>query len=200
MTKVNVMVDMETRVALVGPNGAGKSTLVKTMMGDIPELDGYRFIHNKMRIGVFTQHHTEMLDGKMTAVEQMSKCYPDETEENIRRHLGSFGISGKLALEPMYLLSGGQKSRISFALITWERPHVLMLDEPTNHLDFDAISALIVALNKYEGGLIVVSHDQYFLSALCDRLYVVDAGTVTKFDGDIADYRKSVLAMKKTKK
>jgi len=200
MTQVNVMVDMETRIALVGPNGAGKSTLVKTLMGNIPELDGYRFIHNKLRVGVFTQHHTEMLDNKMSAVEQMMKHYPDETGENVRKHLGSFGISGNLALRPMYLLSGGQKSRVSFALITWEKPHILMLDEPTNHLDFDSINALIVALNKYEGGLIVVSHDQYFLSALCDRLYVVDAGTVTKFDGDIADYRKSVLAMKKTKK
>ena len=129
----------------------------------------------------------------------MSKFFPDETEEVVRRHLGSFGISGKLAMKPMYLLSGGQKSRISFALICWERPHVLMLDEPTNHLDLDAITALIDALNNYEGGLIVVSHDQYFLSALCDRLYIVDAGTVTKFEGDIKDYRKHVLAAMKKK-
>ena len=96
----------------------------------------------------------------------------------------------------MYLLSGGQKSRISFALITWERPHVLLLDEPTNHLDMSAINALIDALNDYEGGLIVVSHDQYFLNSLCDLMYVVDDGKAAKFDGDIKDYRKSVLANK----
>lgn len=96
----------------------------------------------------------------------------------------------------MYLLSGGQKSRISFALITWERPHVLLLDEPTNHLDMSAINALIDALNDYEGGLLVVSHDQYFLNSLCDLMYVVDDGKAAKFDGDIKDYRKYVLANK----
>ena len=120
--------------------------------------------------------------------------YPDETSEKLRQHLGSFGISGNLALRPMYLLSGGQKSRVAFAYCTWIKPHILLLDEPTNHLDFDAINALIVALNNYEGGLVVVSHDQYFLSALCDRLYVVSDGSVTQFDGDIDDYRKQLLA------
>lgn len=143
---------------------------------------------------MFTQHHMDMLDSRLSPVEQLMKFNPDETSENIRKHLGSFGISGNLALRPMYLLSGGQKSRVSFALITWDKPHILLLDEPTNHLDFDAINALIVALNNYEGGLVVVSHDQYFLSALCDRLYVVDNGTVTQFDGDIDDYRKHILS------
>ena len=196
LKKVNVNVDMETRIALVGPNGAGKSTLVKTLIGQIENLDGYRFIHGKLRIGVFTQHHMDMLDARLSAVEQLMKAHPDETSEKVRTHLGSFGINGNLALRPMYLLSGGQKSRVSFALITWNKPHILMLDEPTNHLDFDSINALIVALNNYEGGLVVVSHDQYFLSALCDRLYVVDSNGVNQFDGDIDDYRKYLLANK----
>ena len=178
LKKVNISVDMETRIALVGPNGAGKSTLVKSMIGQLNCIDGYRFIHNKLRVGVFTQHHMDMLDARLSACEQLMKFHPDETSEKIRMHLGSFGISGNLALRPMYLLSGGQKSRVSFAMITWDKPHILMLDEPTNHLDFDAINALIIALNNYEGGLVVVSHDQYFLSALCDRLYVVDTNGV----------------------
>lgn len=179
LKKVNINVDMETRIALVGPNGAGKSTIVKTITGQLDIIDGYRFIHGKLRVGVFTQHHQDLLDSRLSAVEQMMALYPDETAEKIRQHLGSFGISGNLALRPMYLLSGGQKSRVSFAVITWTKPHILLLDEPTNHLDFDAINALIVALNNFEGGLVVVSHDQYFLSALCDRLYVVDNGTVS---------------------
>ena len=133
----------------------------------------------------------------MSAVEQLMDKYPDETSEKMRQHLGSFGISGNLALRPMYLLSGGQKSRVSFALITFDKPHVLLLDEPTNHLDFDAINSLIIALNNFEGGLVVVSHDQYFLSALCDRLYVVDHNGVNQFDGDIDDYRKYLLSMQK---
>jgi ATP-binding cassette subfamily F protein 3 len=194
LKRVNINVDMETRIALVGPNGAGKSTIVKSLTGEIDILDGYRFIHNKLRVGVFTQHHMDMLDARLSAVEQMMKNYPEETSEKIRNHLGSFGITGNLALRPMYLLSGGQKSRVSFAMITWEKPHILLLDEPTNHLDFDAINALIVALNNFEGGLVVVSHDQYFLSALCDRLYIVDNQTVTQFDGDIDDYRKHIIA------
>ena len=119
--------------------------------------------------------------------------YPLETAERFRMHLGSFGISGNMALRPMYLLSGGQKSRVSFAIITWEKPHILLLDEPTNHLDFDAINALIVALNNFEGGLVVVSHDEYFISALCDRLYVVNKGCVKQFDGDLGDYRRSIM-------
>ena len=97
----------------------------------------------------------------------------------------------------MYLLSGGQKSRVSFAMITWEKPHILMLDEPTNHLDFDAINALIVALNNFEGGLVVVSHDEYFLSALCDKLYIVNKGRVKHFDGTLQDYRKQVQSQLK---
>ena len=107
LKKVNVNVDMETRIALVGPNGAGKSTLVKTLIGQIENLDGYRFIHGKLRIGIFTQHHMDMLDARLSAVEQLMKANPDETSEKIRTHLGSFGIAGNLALRPMYLLSGG---------------------------------------------------------------------------------------------
>jgi len=195
LNNVNINVDMETRIALVGPNGAGKSTLVKTLVGQIEHLGGYRFIHPKLRVGIFTQHHMDMLDARLSAVEQLMKAHPDETGEKVRAHLGSFGISGNLALRPMYLLSGGQKSRVSFAMITWDKPHILMLDEPTNHLDFDAINALIIALNNFEGGLVVVSHDQYFLSALCDRLYVVDSNGVNQFDGDIDDYRKYLLSL-----
>jgi ATP-binding cassette subfamily F protein 3 len=132
------------------------------------------------------------LDLKMSAVEQMMTRWTDVPAEKFRAHLGSFGITNNMALRPMYLLSGGQKSRVSFALITWEKPHILMLDEPTNHLDFDAINALIVALNNFEGGLVVVSHDEYFLNALCDRLYIVNKHKVKAFEGDLKEYRKLV--------
>ena len=94
----------------------------------------------------------------------------------------------------MYKLSGGQKSRVSFAIITWEHPHILMLDEPTNHLDYDAINALIDALIHFEGGLVVVSHDEYFLTALCDQLYIVDKNKVVKFNGDVKAYRAIVTS------
>ena len=193
LDRVNLNIDMETRIALVGPNGAGKSTLLKALLGELTVFHGHCFIHNRLRIGVFTQHHIEGLDLRLSAVEQMMVSFPGNHSEKIRSHLGSFGISGNLALRPMYLLSGGQKSRVAFSMITWVKPHVLLLDEPTNHLDFDAINALIVALNNFEGGIVVVSHDQYFLSSVCDRLYVVKNKKVKIFEGDIDDYRKSLL-------
>lgn len=191
--RASINIDLETRIALIGPNGAGKSTLVKALMGDLEITDGKRFIHNRLRVGVFTQHHMDSLDLKMSAVEQMRAKFPGESVETFRFHLGAFGISNYFALCPMYLLSGGQKSRVSFAIITWEKPHILMLDEPTNHLDFDAINALIVGLHNFEGGLVVVSHDEYFLNALCDNLFVVDNKKVERFDGDLKDYRKSIM-------
>jgi len=193
LDKVNMNIDLETRIALIGPNGGGKSTLVKALNGLLELQDGYRFLHNRLRIGLFTQHHMDSLDLRLSAVEQLMQKYPEESSERFRSHLGSFGITGNMALRPMYLLSGGQKSRVSFAVITWEKPHILMLDEPTNHLDFDAINALIVALNNFEGGLVVVSHDEYFLSALCDKLYVVNKNRCTAFDGDLKDYRKQLM-------
>lgn len=117
---VNLEIDMETRVAFVGPNGAGKSTLLNTLIGKLDILDGDRIINGKVKVGVFTQHHMEILDPRLTALEFFHKRFPQERAEALMRHLGSFGVSDKLALKPMALLSGGQKSRVSFALITFE--------------------------------------------------------------------------------
>lgn len=113
---------METRIAFVGPNGAGKSTLLKTLIGDIDILDGNRIINGKVKVGVFTQHHMDILDPRLNALEFFHRKWPKERAEGLRRHLGSFGISNDLALKPMTLLSGGQKSRVSFAYITFEEP------------------------------------------------------------------------------
>ena len=159
MNNVNIEVDMDTRIALVGPNGAGKSTLVKTLTGKLDIIAGKRFINQKVRVGIFTQHHMDMLDPRLSALETLHQAHPKMSSEDLRRHLGGFGLSGPLALRPMSLLSGGQKSRVAFALITFNEPHILLLDEPTNHLDYDAINALILSLKGYVGGLLVVSHD-----------------------------------------
>ena len=117
---------------------------------------------------MFAQYHLEMLNWKKSALEQLEFMYPDTHMDNIRSHLAAFGISGSLALRPIYLLSGGQKSRVALAAVTMQNPHVLILDEPTNHLDMDAVNALIVALNSYSGGIVLVSHDQYFVGAVCN--------------------------------
>lgn len=124
----------------------------------------------------------------------MFDMFPGEhTTEEFRAHLGSFGITGNMALRPMYLLSGGQKSRVSFAIVTFTKPHILMMDEPTNHLDMDAVNALIIALNNFEGGIIIVSHDQYFVGSVCEQIWVVKNQRMKHFKGDFDEYKKSLL-------
>jgi len=171
---VNLDIDMDTRIAFVGPNGAGKSTLIKSFTGKIDILDGRRSINKKLTIGLFDQHHFESLNPRLSALETFRKRYPEIKAEPLMRHLGSFGISDKLATKPMQLLSGGQKSRVAFSLITYDEPQILLLDEPTNHLDYDAINALVESLRSYQGGLVIISHDQYFLNSLCNEISIID--------------------------
>lgn len=149
ISNVTIDVGLDSRIAIVGPNGAGKTTLLKALTGDLELFDGYSYIHNKLRIGFFTQHHVDNLDMRISAVEQMMEKFGPYESEAYRTHLGSFGISGNLGIRPMYLLSGGQKSRVAFAIVTWKKPHILIMDEPTNHLDIDAVNALIIALNAF---------------------------------------------------
>ena len=159
LKNVSLDIDMDTRIAFVGPNGAGKSTLIKTFTGKIDILEGHRSINGKLTIGLFDQHHFEGLNPRISALETFRLKYPEVKAEPLMRHLGSFGIGNDLATKPMQLLSGGQKSRVAFSLITYEGPQILLLDEPTNHLDYDAINALIESLKGFKGGLVVISHD-----------------------------------------
>jgi ATP-binding cassette subfamily F protein 3 len=149
-TNVNFGLDLESRIAVVGPNGAGKSTLLKVIFGDLEPTSGEVRRSGKVRIGKFSQHHVDQLDLSLSALEAFQRAYPQATPADIRKHLGSMGLGGNLALQPMRTLSGGQKSRAAFAQIMWQRPHLLLLDEPTNHLDLDAVEALINALNEFE--------------------------------------------------
>ena len=138
----------------------------------------------------FTQHHVNTLDLSATAVEFLARSFPGATPEAVRAHLGSFGVSGDLALQRMKTLSGGQKSRVAFALLTWKKPHVLLLDEPSNNLDVETIDAVIVALGNFGGAVVLVSHDQHFVESVCDEIFVVSHGAVRKFKGTFKDYRR----------
>jgi len=122
--------------------------------------------------------------------------FPGSTPETYRNYLGSFGITGNLALRPNYLLSGGQKSRVAFALAVWNNPQILVLDEPTNHLDIDAVNALIIALNNYTGGVLIVSHDQHLISTVCDQIWYIRDNRLRKFQGDFDDYRTALASNK----
>ncbi|CDI79071.1 ATP-binding cassette sub-family F member 1, putative [Eimeria acervulina] len=193
----NLNIDMDSRIAICGLNGSGKSTLLKLLMGHNECTKGHIHRSGKLRIGYFTQQHIEQLDLTLNAVQSLQIRYPEAnlSDEAARTYLGQFGISNMLALEPLYILSGGQKSRVAIALIAYSNPHILLLDEPTNHLDLDAVQALIVALNEYAGGVVVVSHDSHLLSCVADEIYTLDKNTkrLLKFNGDFAEYKKQLL-------
>lgn len=193
---VNFNVDLDSRVALVGPNGAGKSTLVKLILGELEAQAGNVVRNSKLRATLFTQHHVAQLDLTKTPLEYLSVLFPGNKPEAIRAHLSQFGLAGDLALQKIGTLSGGQKSRVAFALCSWRKPHVLVLDEPTNHLDLDTIEALIVALGSFQGGVVIVSHDQHFVENVASEIFIVGEGKVQKHRGTFADYRKIAMGEK----
>jgi len=191
---INFGVDMESRIAIVGANGVGKTTLLKLLLGELSLTEGQLSRHNRLRTSFFTQHHVDQLELTLSPVEQFLKSFPGSNQEAIRSHLGSFGISGPMALRPMYLLSGGQKSRVAFAYSCWKNPHIMIMDEPTNHLDIDAVNALIIALNNFQGGVLIVSHDQHLIASVCDQIWYIKDKQLKKFHGDFEDYRKFIAS------
>ncbi len=124
---------------------------------------------------------------------QLAEKYPSHPPQKIRAHLGSMGVTGELQVRPVYTLSGGQRSRIALALITYEEPHLLLLDEPTNHQDLDTVQALIRALSEFQGGVLVISHDEHLITAVCDELWIIRERRVDLSEGDFDDYKESVL-------
>ncbi|XP_063772660.1 ATP-binding cassette sub-family F member 3 [Pseudophryne corroboree] len=186
---LSVSADLESRICVVGENGAGKSTMLKLLMGELSTVNGIRNAHRNLKIGYFSQHHVDQLDLNVNSVELLAKRFPGKTEEEYRHQLGSYGISGELAVRPVVSLSGGQKSRVAFAQMTMPCPNFYILDEPTNHLDMETIEALGQALNKFRGGVILVSHDERFIRLVCRELWVCENGGVTRMEGGFDEYR-----------
>ncbi|WFD44505.1 hypothetical protein MPSI1_003173 [Malassezia psittaci] len=170
---INFDVTMDSRMALVGSNGAGKSTLMKLLLNQITPLEGDAKRNSKLRIGYFSQHHIDQLDLTMNPVAFLASRFPGRTEQEYRQHLGSFGITGTTGLQKIATLSGGQKSRVAFAQLSLMKPHVLLLDEPTNHLDIEGLDALIDAINRWNGGVIVISHDERFINSCLNEMWCV---------------------------
>ncbi|GMY30595.1 ABC transporter F family member 3 [Fagus crenata] len=187
---LNFGIDLDSRIAMVGPNGIGKSTILKLIAGELQPSSGTVFRSAKVRIAVFSQHHVDGLDLTSNPLLYMMRCYPGVPEQKLRSHLGSLGVTGNLALQPMYTLSGGQKSRVAFAKITFKKPHILLLDEPSNHLDLDAVEALIQGLVLFQGGILMVSHDEHLISGSVEELWAVSDGKVSAFHGTFQDYKK----------
>jgi ATP-binding cassette subfamily F protein 3 len=190
---VNLNVTMESRVAIVGPNGVGKSTLLKLFTGELEPLDGTMTRSQKARVGYFSQHFLDSLDMDMTPIEHLKGLFPTMELVTIRTVLGRFGVSGTTALQQISELSGGQKSRVVFATISVQEPHVLLLDEPTNHLDIETVDALALALANFQGAVILVSHDQRLISSVCTELWLCQDLQVDTTLCDFGEYRQKVM-------
>lgn len=197
---LNIGVDMGSRVAIVGPNGAGKTTLMNLLSGDIaPSTGDFRKSH-KLRIGRYAQHFVDALSFDENPIEYLMNRFPEAglKPEQMRAQLGRFGLSGHHHLQPICKLSGGQKARVVFTSIALTNPHILLLDEPTNHLDMQSIDALSDAIEQFEGGVIIISHDSQLLSQVCDdeersEVWVVDNGEIERFDGYFEDYKAELV-------
>ncbi|KAK4697474.1 ATP-binding cassette, subfamily F, member 3, partial [Lecanoromycetidae sp. Uapishka_2] len=194
LSHIDLDVQLDSRIGIVGPNGAGKTTVLKLLIGQLTPLKGLISQNPRLRVGFFAQHHVDALDMNDSAVGFMAKNYHGKQDEEYRRHLGAFGITGTTGLQKMSLLSGGQKSRVAFACLSLTNPHILVLDEPSNHLDIEAMDALSLALRNFQGGVLMVSHDVTMLQNVCTQLWVCDAGRVEKFDGDVKAYKRRITA------
>lgn len=189
---LNLNTQSDSRICIVGENGAGKTTLLKILLGELEPVKGWRKANRSLCIGYFSQHHVDQLDMSMTSIELMAERYPGKPTELYRNRMGAFGVSGELATRPVSSLSGGQKSRVAFALIDMLNPNFLILDEPTNHLDMESIEALGNAILKFQGGVVLVSHDERLIRMICKELWVVKDGTVKSLDGGFDEYRNIV--------
>merc|ERR1719239_1739943 len=182
--------DLDTRLALVGPNGAGKSTLLKLIYGELIPTEGIIRRHNHLKMARYHQHMHEILEMDLSPLDYMLKCFPHIKErDEMRKVIGRYGITGKAQTAPMKQLSDGQKCRVVFAWLSWQIPHMLLLDEPTNHLDMETIDALADAINGFEGGVVLVSHDFRLIDQVADQIWICEKQMVTKWEGDILSYK-----------
>ena len=191
---IDLSLESGARYGLLGVNGSGKSTFIKTLAGELNVLSGRIVRSDKLNIGYFAQHQLDTLRPDQSPLWHIQKLNPDVREQEIRNFLGSFNFVGDAALQKTEPFSGGEKARLALAMIVWQKPNLLLLDEPTNHLDLDMRHALTLALQSFQGALIVVSHDRSLLEATTDSFLLIEQGRLKTFDGDLEDYRRYRLA------
>ena len=184
------------RIGLLGPNGAGKSTLIKSIVGTLPILDGDRETGTNIKVGYFSQHQVDDLDLSISAFIHIQRLDETKTEKQIRTYLGGFAFKGDKVKDPIRLFSGGEKARLAFAIISYQKPNILLMDEPTNHLDMEMRHALTVAIQTFKGAILLISHDRHLLNSSVDTFYLVDKGSLEIFDGDLDDYKNYILDIK----
>jgi ATP-binding cassette, subfamily F, member 3 len=199
LDRVTLRIDTDDRIALLGANGNGKSTLVKLLAGRLSPFSGNITRADKLSVGYFAQHQLDELELNASPYDHVRRLMPDAIESKIRGRTGAIGFSGNAGDTLVKNLSGGEKARLLLGLATFFGPNMIILDEPTNHLDIDSRAALAEAINEFPGAVIMVSHDRYLIGACADRLWVVADRTVTNYDGDLDDYRRTVLSTRGAK-
>ena len=187
---VSLSIESGARIGLLGVNGSGKSTLIKTIAGELTPLAGQIIRAEKLNVGYFAQHQLETLRSDQSPIWHIQQLSPQVREQEIRNFLGGFQFQGEMAMQAIAPFSGGEKARLALAMIVWQQPNLLLLDEPTNHLDLDMRHALTVALQSFQGALIVVSHDRSLLEATTDGFVFMHEQRLHHFDGDLNDYRQ----------
>lgn len=190
LKKVNLMLIAGDRIGLLGRNGQGKSTLIKTLCSVLKPVHGTVTLGKGIKIGYFAQHELDQLSGQMSALDHLRAIDHNAKEKDLRTFLGSFSFSGDKATQKVEDMSGGEQARLALAIVSYQKPNLLLLDEPTNHLDLDMREALSLALSTYKGALILVSHDRHLLEAIADKLWLIDDGNVSEFNGDLNDYQE----------
>ncbi len=200
LKNLSFRLDQDARIAFLGKNGNGKTTLAKIISGKLEPLSGEIKKSAKLNVAYFSQIQTEELDISKTAYDIMSRHMKNSSEVKVRAHLGRFGLTEDKANTRVEQLSGGEKSRLSLAIITKDSPNILILDEPTNHLDIASREALIDALNEYQGAIILITHDLHIIELACDRLWHIKNQTQQEFNGSIEDFKKELLSEDKPKR
>ena len=196
LKNVSTRVQFGDKIGILGANGAGKSTLIKLIMQELRPVLGTCYVPNSVLQGYFAQHHLEALDYKLTAIEALRKEFGSGvTHQQLYAQLGRFKLGDAMARRKIGTLSGVQKSRVAFAILTWFSPHLIIMDEPTNHLDMPTIDALAIALSEFDGTVLIVSHDQHFVETCCDTFWCVGNRKIKQFD----DFAKCRDYSKKTK-
>ena len=194
LNEINLSILGSTRVALLGANGAGKTTLIKSLAGVVPLVVGERAEGTHLRVGYFAQHQLEALDLQASCFLHLQRMTPNATEQSVRNFLGGFDFHGDRVFEAIEHFSGGEKARLALAMLAWQKPNLLLLDEPTNHLDIEVRHALTVALQAFEGAIIMISHDRHLIKNTVDQFWLVDHGKVQPFEGDLEDYYQYLQA------
>jgi len=193
LKEIDLRIDVTDRIGLLGANGNGKSTFAKLLTGNLKPFEGHKRHHKKMVTGYFSQHQLDDLNPQLSAYDHMRALMPDASEAQVRAKIGQFGFGADKSDTKSANLSGGEKTRLALSIAAFHGPHILILDEPTNHLDVDSREALIHALNTYEGAVILISHDRHLMETCVDEFWLVANNTVSRYEGDIAEYGRLQL-------